>query len=451
VISQGLPNARSAGAAYVLTLLFLCVITSLGVALAASTNLNLQKAKNWRLVMEAQLAAESGLAYHTHLLKSTQIADSSTGQAVLDSLATDLADQLDGSALLQGQSVGYDGSTIAIPAIALEDGKSFSAEVTLVTGKVLRLRVVAEVPASTVPDATIRRAVSIEVEPAPDTFGYGMFAKGPIVIGSGFNFVGANDPAEASMASAAGGVAITVADGHIDGNVVTYRPDATVAIGATVGGQIICGADSPDDPQIDGSIFEPFATNTVDAGTDTSSGTFTNIRVEAGADSVFGNGVNIRGVMYIEAPNKISFVNNANITGVIVSEDPGPGAEPSEHYLYFKNNLTVHGLDELPDTPEFATLRGMAGSAFLLPGFTLEFKNNFSSVSGVIAAREIIAKNNLDGIVYGSIIALGDVGVTFKNNAMVTIDRARYPSLAPGIVLVGPKRLAVRPSSYTEH
>jgi hypothetical protein len=135
---------------------------------------------------------------------------------------------------------------------------------------------------------------------------------------------------------------------------------------------------------------------------------------------------------------------------VIVSEDPGPGAAPADHAIYFKNNLTVRGLDELPDTPEFAALRELAGSAFLLPGFALEFKNNFTSIAGTIAAERIVAKNNLCGTVYGSIIVLGDGGLTFKNNSTITIDRSRYPHLSTGVTGV-PKRLAVLPSSYTEN
>jgi len=447
---QRMCNSPRSGLVSVLALLLLCILTTLGVAFAASTNLSLQKSENLRLAGEARLAAESGLEYYAYLLSSTAISDTSTDQAILDSLATELADQLNGSANLQGQSVEYDGSSIVIPAIGFDGGKSFRAEITVAGEKLLQLNVVGQVAASGAAGGALERSISIEVEPAPSgALGYGIFAKGPIVVGQNFNFVGASDPAEASMSSAAEEVAITVGSGHIDGDVVLGDPDATVSIGATVGGQIY-RAELPD-PQIDGSVFEPFATNIVDAGTDTSSGTFTNIRVKAGTNPVFGNHVTILGVMYIEAPNYVYFTNNVTIIGVLVSEDPGPGASPSEHYIYFKNNLSVLGLDQLPDLPEFATLREMVGSAFLLPGFTLEFKNNFTSVSGTIAAERIIVKNNLDGTVYGSIIALGDGGLTLKNNANITIDRSRYPDLAPGIIPGGPQYLALRPSSYTEN
>ena len=434
--------------ALILALLFLSVFTALCTALVSSADLGLQMSNNSRLATDARLAAESGLEFCACLLRTTSITDASTGQSILNSLAADWGGKLNGSAALGGGSVGYDGSTLVIPSIAFDGGKSFGAQVTVSAGKVLLLNVDGQVPGLA---GQIKRSLSIEMElAARGAFEYGIYAKGPIVIGNNFNYVGANSPAEASMLSASGGLAISVGSGYIGGDVQVCDPGATVAVGATVGGEIIYGVDPPE-PNIDGSVFEPFATNIVDAGTDVSSGTFTNIRVLAGTNPSFGNGVTILGVMYIEAPNVVTFVNNVTLTGVLVSEDPGPGAAPSDHYVYFKNNLSVFGLDQLPDTPEFAALRALAGPAFLLPGFTLEFKNNFDTVNGTIAAQEMIVKNNLEATVFGSIIILGDGGLTFKNNSGITVDFSKYPDLSPGIVPTGPETLALRPSSYTEN
>ena len=129
---------------------------------------------------------------------------------------------------------------------------------------------------------------------------------------------------------------------------------------------------------------------------------------------------------------------------------PGPGASLNHHRVYFKNNLTLRGLDELPNTPDFATLRTMGGSAVLLPGFALEFKNNFTSISGTVAAQQIVAKNNLSGTVYGSIISLGSGGLTFENNSSITIDRSKYPGQAPGLIPGQPRTLFLQPASYLE-
>ena len=433
--------------ALIMALLFLTVFTALCTALVTSADLGLQMSNNSRLAMDARLAAESGLAFYACLLQATPIADASTGQTILDSLAAEWSGRLDSSAALGGGSVGYDGTTITIPTITFDGGKTFSAEVTVSAGKVLLLRVDGQVPGR---DSQINRSLSIEMElAARGAFEYGIYAKGPIVIGQNLIYVGANSPEEASMLSGAGGEAISVDSGYIDGDVGVCEPDATIVMGATVNGEIFYGANPPE-PEIDGSMFEPFATNIVDSSTDVSSGTFTNIRVVAGTNPSFGNGVAIQGVMYIEAPNYVTFTNSVTVTGVIVSEDPGPGAAPENHYVYFKNNLSVFGLDELPHTPEFEGLHELAGPAFLLPGFTLEFKNNFDTVNGTIAAQQMVVKNNLEATVFGSIIILGDGGLTFKNNSNITVDRSKYDDLSPGIVPTGPEKLTFRPSSYTE-
>jgi len=430
-------------------MVLLCVMATLGVALSHGTLLNAGMSNNFKLTLEARLAAESGLAFHSYLLESTLISDSSSGQAILDSVAATLSDELDGTPNLQGQTVTYDGSTITIPAISVDGRTSFTAEVAIAFDEVLELTVVGRVPASGAPDGVIERRISIEAEcGASGGFGYGMYSKGPIMIGQNLDYVGANEPEEASVACAASGLAITVTSGYIDGD-VTYDEDAFISMGATVGGDIRTGT-IPPPPEIDGSVFEPFATNIVDSSTNTSKGTFTNIRILAGTNPAFGNKVVIKGVVYIEAPNRVTFNNSANIVGVVVAEDPGPGADPDDHYVYFKNNLAVQGLDELPDTPEFAELREMDGSAFLLPGFTLEFKNNFSTMSGTLVAQRLKLKNNLDATVYGSIIVLGDEGLEFKNNSTITVDRSKYPGQVTGIV-GGPQPLVLRATSYTEH
>ena len=450
MVSHRSHNTASAGMALVLGLLLVCVLVSLAVAFACSANMGLQQSRNHRLVSDARTTAESALAFYGYLLRSIEVSGSLTGQAILDSLATTLGEQLNGSATFQGGSLHYDGSTIVMPAVSFVDHRSFTAEITVARANTLRLSVTGEVFAPTAVGGAVRRSVSVEFAPEFGVaFGYGVYAKGPISVGENVNLTGANDPSEGSICSAAGDVAVSVESGYISGDVVTCDPEATLEIGATIGGDVYT-IDAPPEPEVDGSIFEPFATNTVDSGTDTSSGSFTNIRVRAGTNPVFGNGVTIQGVMYVEAPNVVQFTGEANITGVIVSQDPGEAAPPGVNHISFKNNLTLHGVDQLPAVPEFAELRGMAGSAFLLPGFTLEFKNNFTAISGTIAASEIITKNNLDGTVYGSIVVLGDGGLTLKNNPTITIDRSKYPGGAPGIGRPGPQKLLLRPSSYTE-
>ncbi len=431
----------------------LFVIVSLSLSIAATTDMELQQVKNTKLIFEAQLAAESGMEYSVRLLKSIEFTGGASISSAMDSMAAALSDELNDLTLLHGEQVSYDGNTVSIPLISLGDGKSFRAELSAASATELQLRIFGQ---SSTPNGTVGRTISLNAElGASGGFReYGVYSNGPITIERGFELWGANFPEEGSLMSTASVMAISIDNGYIDGDVSTTAPDASIDIdGVTVNGHILSEVDSVA-PVIDGSVFESYANNIVDGNTNTSSGTFTNVRIAAGTNPSFGD-VTIKGVMYIEAPNRVAFTNNVDITGVIVSEDPGAGADANDHYIYFNNNLSVNGMEELPDTTDsnFDQLRTMAGSAFILPGFTLEFKNNFSTVSGHIAAEQIIAKNNLEGTIYGSFIVLGDGGLTLKNNGNLTIDNSKYGGGTTAGVIPGGtalKKLSFVPGSYTE-
>ena len=431
----------------ILAVLFLAVMASLAVAFATTTDMTLTKSRNHRAVLEAELVAESGLNYMIYVVTSAELPSGSAGQEALDELATVLSDELDGTANLQGQGVSYDGATIAIPPIALDDQRSFATEIALESDNIA-ISVTGSVAAGA--ESAISRIVGMQFAPGSGGSTYGIFSQGPISIGQNLNLVGANKPSEGSIYSAAQGQAVTITSGYVDGDVCAYYGDAGIAVGAEVNGQIRRGVPEVLMPEIDGSVFEPFATNIIDEQDDISGTIFENIRIVAGTNPEFGSNVVILGVMYVEAPNIVTFQNNVDFTGVIVTEDPGEGADPEDHWISFKNNLTIHGLEELPDQLAYAELRELGGTAIIAPGFTVEFKNNFSSVSGTIAVEGLIFKNNLEATVYGTIVILGTEGISFKNNTNLTIDTSKYGGLTPGMTTPGPVTLTPRADSYTE-
>jgi len=448
-------HAGREGIVYVLALLLICIFSSLAVAFISTTDLALFKGRNATLALDARLAAESGMNYLMYQMTSETLPAGSAGQTMLDNLAASLADRLDGTANLSGETVTYDGTTISVPQIALDGQCSFTAQITLLDDD-LRLSVTGRSPTSAQsPEHTLARQIAMDLGPDSDSANptqYGIFSKGPVDIDMNLSLVGANDPEEGSIYSAAEGDAIDIDSGYVDGDVCTLHEDAVIDCGATVNGDIETGVPEVPIPTLDGSVFEPFATNIVDASTVVNKGgTFENIRILAGTNPSFDKAVTIRGVMYVEAPNYVYFKNNVDFTGVIVTEDPGEGADPATHKIEFKNNLTLNGIEDLPDSSEFEDLKQHEGTAILAPGFALEFKNNFSSVSGTIAADSITLKNNLNGTVYGSIIIVGDGGVDFKNNSNLTIDQSKYNRATPGVISAsGPVTLVVHPSSYTE-
>jgi hypothetical protein len=440
------------GAAYVLALLMLIVLSTLAVALATTTDLEMMKANNAGLALGARLAAESGMDFMRYHLARTALPAWAPGNQMLGFLATELNTALGGTANLAGVSVTYDGSVTTVPPIQLAGGRSFSARVEMSSGNVLKVTVTGTAPAgSGDPGSTVDQTLTMEYQPeTPSAYSYGIFSKGPLAIGANLSFTGVNSPGEASMCSAASGSAIIIDSGYVDGDLCATHADATMDIGATVNGKIRKNVPEVTVERPDGAEFLPYATNLLNSSSNFGLDHYENIRIAAGTNPEFGNSVTISGVMYVETPNTVTFANSVEMTGAIVTEDAGEGADLTANNIYFKNNLLVHGIEELPDEPQFEGLQEHAGTAILAPGFDVGFKNNFTTVNGSVIAESLELKNNLDGIVYGSIIILGGSGLNFNQNARLAIDRSKYHGDPPGTAESQPTVLIPLPDSYQE-
>jgi hypothetical protein len=221
-------------------------------------------------------------------------------------------------------------------------------------------------------------------------------------------------------------------------------------IGAHVNGKIRKNVPEVTIERPSGAEFLPYAINPINSSSNFGLATYENIRIAANTNPTFSNGVQIKGVMYVESPNVVTFANSCEMTGVIVTQDAGEDSDLSANSIYFKNNLLVHGVEELDDLPQFEGLHELAGTAILAPGFDIGFKNNFTTVNGSVIAESLELKNNLDGIVYGSIIILGGNGLNFNQNARLAIDRSKYKGDPPGTAESLPTVLIPIPDSYSE-
>jgi len=275
---------------------------------------------------------------------------------------------------------------------------------------------------------------------------------------------GANDPSEANVLTCTyddpEAVKLT-GNCEIEGDVSISNPDAyaTLTGNTRIGGESIWGGDIMDHihigigdvafPEVDPTVFEPFAVNIVDSGTSTSGNkTFTNIRILADTNKTFSGNITLNGVVFIEAPNTVHFSGNVTITGVVVTEDAGEGAYDT-NTIKFTGNTTVRGVEELPDEPEFSALRQMPGSFLLAPGFGVQFTGNFGTVSGTLAADSFKWTGNAGGTVHGTIINYGDSEFKLTGNSNLSFDRSGDPETPAGFATPG--RLVPVPSSYTEY
>jgi len=417
------------------------------------------------------MAAESGLMYLVYVMRQIDPA-AVQGDSLLDKAHNHLLAVLDGSPAIQG-SIGRSGDVVTIPA-TLVTGQAgcFDVTVTPLNPTTLHIR-------STGHHDSLARSVGINfalANGASAFFDYGIAARGPIRMTGNASVEGYNEPAEARCLSATysttevfdltgncgiqGGLSVANPDGYvkltgnvdiagqrfIGSNTITKQmvdEDPSAYPGFSMGtGEV-------EFPEVDPTVFEPFATTVVDASTNTSGNkTFTNIRIKANTNKTFAGNINLNGVIFIEQPNRIHFSGNVNITGVIVTQDAGDGAYES-NTLKFTGNLSARGVEELPDTPEFSQLRQMPGSFILAPGFGCEFTGNFGTVNGTIAADKFKWTGNASGVVRGSVISYSDDEFKLTGNSRIRIDRSGTPDVPPGFNTQTTFR--PMPDSYVEY
>jgi len=440
-------------------MIFLALFSTLAVAYSAASNMSLRQARNYMSAQTAQFAAESGLNYMAEVLRGINVDAGEAEEDLLLAVANGLAERMDGTANMGEGEITFVGDTISTPPIALNSsGETFQADIREAGDGALLLEIRGN-------GQVAAKGVRIAIQPVEGyspVFDYGVASKSRIKISGNPTIKGANDPSEASILSAtySDEEAVRI-NGNcwLDGDICTANPDSHVTI---LGNPEIAGKTDWDDiqehihigvgpgefPEIDPTVFEPFATNIVDKHTDTSSDmVLENIRIAAGTNPNFAGNCTIKGVVFVEQPNKVKFSGNCQLIGVIVTEDAGEDAYNS-NYLRFNGNFWSEGVEALPDEPQFSDLKQMPGSAILAPGFGVRYQGNVESINGTIAADKLTFNGNVEGTIYGSLICYSDSAFEISGNVDVTIDREKYSRVAPGFKL--PVQLVPEGESYEE-
>ncbi len=477
-------TARNSGIVAVVALIFLMVFATLGVSYATFANASFLQANNLADSQVARMSAESGLAFMNYVLDGASVSSGATGQDLLDAVANHVSGVLDDSAILQGGAIHYDGSMVVVPTISHNSsGVSFSAMLVLAGDDKVSLLV-------TGTHDTIQRTVGVEYALISDPgslgdpgtppsasafFGYGIASRSKIRLTGNASIEGANSVEEGSVLSA------TFSDDEalkmngnatVGGDVYFSNTDAyaTLTGNISVGGESLWSGGIDDHihtdtgnvefPEVDPTVFEPFATNLVDSSTPTKDTTLTNIRIPANTNPTFSGNITIKGVVFIETPNRVKFSGNLNLTGVVVTQDAGDDVYDT-NTIKFSGNTSVQGVEALPDTPEFSELREMPGSFLLAPGFGTEFTGNFGTVSGTMAADEFKFSGNAGGTIKGMLINYSDSEFKLTGNANIIIDRDAdiersagtssegTPAVPPGFTVA--PTFQIVPSSYLEY
>jgi len=463
------PDRRRRGIASILAMLFIAMFAAMAVALATFSNNTLLKSENHMAIQAARFQAEGGLSFLVYKLKKIDLGQLA-GDTLLDKVAAFYTEQLGASPAVQGV-LQYAGGVLTIPA-TLTSGQEgwFEAVVTAPEADMVRLRVYGYCKG-------VSRSVSMDFamsDGARAFFNYGIASRGPIRMTGNAEVVGVNDPSEAACLSAtygtpeafnltgncdlAGGISISNPDGYatLTGNVTVggERHSGTIDLETVQADPetykaFKIGVGDVEFPEVNPGVFKPFATTEVTSSTNTSGNkTFTNIRIKANTNKTFSGNVTLKGVIFIEQPNRIHFSGNVAITGVIVTEDAGDD-NYDVNTIKFSGNLTARGVEELPNTSEFQQLRDMPGSFILAPGFSTEFTGNFGTIGGTMAAERFKWAGNASGTVRGSIISYSDAEFKLLGNSSIRIDRSGTPEIPPGFTIE--LTFTPMPDSYVEY
>jgi hypothetical protein len=426
------------GVTAMLAMLYLVLFATMAVGFYTATNTAMQVASNDQRIARALLAAESGMEFMRYQLGLVNVPPGTTEAQLWTNLTNALRAQLDGTANIGNKNIFADSESIRIPAspdefIKLDsEGGEFQATVSNRGHKVMvtiRGRFGAAV--------SLGRGVQMEfglAEKAHRIFDYGIATKGSVITTGNAKITGALDPTKGSIlaTSMTNPTPINIQGPLVSGDLSVVNPNANVAFGsgASIGGtknpsEIVAehihkGVKEPEFPAINTDVFKTYVTNptTGQLRYYTGGSTLENVVIKANTNPTFAGGATIRGVVYIETPNVVTFRGNSTVQGLLVGPS-SPTGNVSTNVVSFAGSVTVQGVETLPET--FGGLKKMTGSFLLAPGFAANFTGNFGRVDGSMVADKFTFSGSATGVIKGTMINMKDNLLTVGGSSEVII------------------------------
>jgi len=438
-------------------MMFVLIFSALAVSMATISGTSVQLADNQRKADSARASAESGLDVLRFWLNRISIPASTPQAHRFYSIATSLQNDLTENNITNINM--YPGSsTIYIPSVTLNLDKmqNFSALITHIGAETLRLDVTGAHGLFT---KTIR--VNYDMEPyAYPIFDFGLATKGPVHFLGNPTVRGANSNREADIyiESQNNNLALLITGNtNFDGDISIANINANadfqgnVLIGGDHGQEAIdnhvfIGVGPTEFPVPDTAHFQQYATgNVIDSSDDTSDNmTLTNVTIQAGTNPTFEGNIIIKGILFIEPPNRITFNGNVDARGMIVAD--GNVDEPGTNKITFLGNFAT---SPFPNDSQFDVIRSETGSSILAPAFAASFAGNFSALGGVMAVNTTHFSGNVSAVVKGTIINYSEDNPTIvAGNATLNFDRSDNIRIPAGFDTL--RILTYEPSSYEE-
>jgi len=450
---------------YLLALVLLVLMASLGAVLAHTTALNARQAGNEARALDARMAAESGISYMLMKLNDARLPKNTTSATLMTNLAAELPDIFEGSSDVPAGTISSTSTSIDIPSIPIGNA-SFTTTLTREDGPDgphCRVTITGR------RDLAVRSAsIALALTPRPvAAFDYGIASKGRIYISGSALVDGVNTGQEATVFSMSNEpVAIEAGGSATIGGDLFVTSEDIMSILLAGGGMEVAGesdifaiidnhahfgVEEPEFPEIDITPFSSLTTNIIDADTSLPNQDveLNNVRIKAGANPHFSRNAVINGVLYIESPNNVVFTSGTTINGIIVCEDD-PAVADDDKTIEFRGHVSAPGVEALPDTEEFAAIKAQTGTVVLAPGFGVTFKGATNTINGTIAADQFafLGNTKIEGELNGSILGLKDREMILRGNATIRINRATDDDTPAGFN--HPLGLVVVGGTYTE-
>ncbi len=184
------------------------------------------------------------------------------------------------------------------------------------------------------------------------------------------------------------------------------------------------------------SMYDDYApiANAMDATTDTSAdASYDNLRIPAGLNPHFSGNVALRGVIFIETPNVVTFTGNVDMTAIIVGD--GDWTDNSgTNQINITGNVNSLPISDLPDEAKFDGLHDEIGTFIMAPGFSVSMGGSFATVSGSIAGNGISFFGNAGGTIKGSVINYSDEPMELSGNSDLLFNRSGLDKVPAGFL-----------------
>jgi len=458
------------GFALIISMIFVLIFSALALSMATLSGTNVQIADNLCNANRARASAESGLEIVRFWLSNIAISGTTPIEMQFYEIANSLQSYLaanNPNVTAYCQTVNlpndpyYGSMALHMPSVALDSdsGHTFSAQIAQIDPETLRLTVTGVYGSFT-------KTISVNYvfgQRANTVFDFGVASRGPLSLAGNIELEGVNVSVDASVyiESEDSSLALSIiGNSQIAGDVSIVNPIANVDLQggqAGIGGEtgqdaidnhVTFGVPPSEFPEPVSSYFEAYATNILDSNTDTSAdATFENIRILPATNPNFSGHVTLKGVVFIETPNVVTFTGGATVMAIIVGD--GDIQDNSKtNQINFSGNVSSLPVSSLPDLPQFQGIRDETGTFVMAPGFGLSFGGSFDALCGAIAGNGIEFYGNAGGVINGSVINYSGEEMTLTGNSDLYFNRSGITEAPAGFV---PEIiLEYDPDSYSE-